>query len=116
MSMADYGARVRAARAYADLTQEQLAERLGVNVQTIKRREMHPGDELYQPPKRGERLAIAVICGVPPAFMEDGFGGYGPDELVDTVTQLAGQVEQIQTLLLQQAVDGVAEQARSGGG
>jgi transcriptional regulator with XRE-family HTH domain len=41
------------------MTQEDLADELGVDVQTIKRRESGKQD-----PKKGERLAIAQICGV----------------------------------------------------
>lgn len=67
--MSTYAARIRAARAYAGLTQEQLAAELDVDTQTIKRREAGSHD-----PKRGERMAIAAICGVPPEFMEHGFG------------------------------------------
>lgn len=67
--MSVYAARIRAARGYADITQEQLADALGVDVQTIKRREAGKKE-----PKKGELLAIAAICGVPPEFMDRGFG------------------------------------------
>jgi transcriptional regulator with XRE-family HTH domain len=70
-----YSARIRAARAFAGLTQDQLAEMLGVDTNTIKRRES--GTNL---PKRGELLAIATITGVPISFMEHGFGDPGPEE------------------------------------
>jgi transcriptional regulator with XRE-family HTH domain len=93
--MADYAARVRAARAYADLTQQELADALGVNVQTIKRRELAPRHELAQPPKKGERRAIAGICGVPVEFMEAGFGGESRSELNELV---AGLDEQLRLL------------------
>jgi len=75
--MSDHAARIRAARAYADLTQEQLADELGVDVQTIKRREAG-----RQEPKRGELLAIAAICRVPMAFMEHGFGEIAENEVL----------------------------------
>ena len=67
--MTDYAARIRAARAYAGMHQAQLAERLGVDVQTIKRREK-PGAQ----PRPGELEAIARACEVPVEFMHDGFG------------------------------------------
>ena len=85
--MSDYAARMRAARAYADLTQVELADRLGVDEQTIKRREAGKQD-----PKKGERIAVASICGVPPSFMEDGFGVPSPDEIV-------GRLERIEAAL-----------------
>lgn len=87
--MSIYAARIRAARAYARLTQSQLAERLGVDVQTVKRREAGGRD-----PARGELLAIAAICGVPAAFMEDGFGEPGRDELLDRLDQIQRALEQ----------------------
>lgn len=62
--VSQYAARVRAARGYANLTQKELAERLGVDEQTIKRREKETGG---QEPKLGERIAIATICDVPPS-------------------------------------------------
>lgn len=61
-------ARIRAARAYAAMTQEQLARQLGVDVQTVKRRESG-----RSAPKRGELVAIATVTGVPISFMENGF-------------------------------------------
>jgi transcriptional regulator with XRE-family HTH domain len=66
--MSELAARFRAARAYADLTQFELAQALGVDVQTVKRREAGKGD-----PKRAELIAIASITGVPETFMLDGF-------------------------------------------
>lgn len=66
--MSELAARFRAARAYADLTQLELAQALGIDVQTVKRREAGKGD-----PKRAELIAIASITGVPETFMLDGF-------------------------------------------
>lgn len=63
-----YGPRVRAARAYAGLKQVELADALGVDVQTIKRREAS-----VHAPRRGELVAIAAICDVPLGFLERGF-------------------------------------------
>jgi transcriptional regulator with XRE-family HTH domain len=65
---ATYAARIRAARAYADLTQAELADGIGVTARTIKRRERG-----YGRPRRGDLLAIAVVCGVPEAFLINGF-------------------------------------------
>jgi transcriptional regulator with XRE-family HTH domain len=63
-----YGKRIRAARCYAGLSQQQLGEALGLGKQTIIRRE---ADE--QQPSPGERIAISQITGVPLAFLEHGF-------------------------------------------
>lgn len=74
--MTQYAARYRAARAYADLSQEKLAEQLGVDAQTIKRREAGK-----QEPKKAELIAVAAICQVPLEFMENGWGNLTADEI-----------------------------------
>lgn len=88
--MADYAARIRAARGWADLTQQQLADQLGVDVQTIKRRESGS-----QEPKKGERLAIAAICKVPLSFMEEGFGEVTRNELRDLLERVEGALSRL---------------------
>lgn len=65
---ATYAGRIRAARAFAGLKQTELADQLGIAVQTLKRREAGQLE-----PRRGELLAIAAICGVPYSFLEHGF-------------------------------------------
>jgi transcriptional regulator with XRE-family HTH domain len=67
--MADVAARIRAARAYADLTRRELAEQLGVSESTIQRREHGQQPD----PRRQELMAIAQVCSVPLAFLEHGF-------------------------------------------
>lgn len=61
-----YGPRIAKARKAAGLTQQALADALGVNVQTIKRRESKTGKE----PKKVDRIAIAAVCGVSTDYME----------------------------------------------
>lgn len=80
--MTQYAARYRAARGFAGLTQEALAHELGVEVQTIKRRESGEKE-----PKKAELIAVAAICGVPLEFMEHGWGRATPDELGRLVAQ-----------------------------
>ena|SRR3712207_2625908 len=53
-------ARIKAARAWAGLSQYELAERLGVEVQWVKRRESG-----RQSAKQFELVAIAQACGLP---------------------------------------------------
>lgn len=101
--MSAYSARIRAARNYAGLTQIQLAEALGVDEQTIKRRESPAGNE----PKKGERIAIASICGVPPEFMEIGFGEITRDELLDRLAR----IEQAVGVTDSDSLDALAESA-----
>jgi transcriptional regulator with XRE-family HTH domain len=83
-----YAARVRAARAFAGLTQDQLAERLGVDTNTIKRREAGT-----QHPKRGELLAIAAVTGVPESFMEHGFGEPAASEILERLGRIEAALE-----------------------
>ena len=64
-----YAARIRAARAYAGLKQQELADALGHDSKTQIRREADDGD----PPRRAELIAIAVVCGVPLSFLDHGF-------------------------------------------
>lgn len=92
--MEPYAARIRAARAYAGLSQQQLAKRLGVTVGTIERRE---GGKL--PPKYGELVAIAAICEVPPAFMEHGFAESREAEIVDRLEGLAERFDRMEAHL-----------------
>jgi transcriptional regulator with XRE-family HTH domain len=61
--MSELSKRYRAARAYAGLDQKALADALGVEVQTVKRRESGESD-----PKRMEQIAVAKICGLPDGF------------------------------------------------
>jgi transcriptional regulator with XRE-family HTH domain len=105
--MPDYRPRIRAARLWADLTQQQLADELGVDVQTIKRRE---NDRASQP-KRGERLAIAAICGVPPEFLEEGFGGHAESEISE---RLAGLAEQVRYLTRELSLRDMEEREQTG--
>lgn len=81
--VSDYAARIRAARAYAGLKQDELAEHLGVDSNTIKRREAGT-----QNPKRGELLAIAAVTGVPVSFMEHGFGEIDEAEVLQRLDRI----------------------------
>lgn len=80
--MTQYAARYRAARAFAGLSQDELADRLGVDAQTVKRREAGTKE-----PKKAELIAVAAICGVPLEFMESGWGRPTADELGRLVAQ-----------------------------
>lgn len=62
------GARIRAARAYAAMSQPQLGAVLGVSAATVKRMEV--GSRATTPE---ELLMIAQTCRVPRAFFADGF-------------------------------------------
>lgn len=63
--------RVKAARAYAELTREQLVARTGLAPKTLKLIE----EGKRQSTTREELLKIARACGVPDEFMEIGFQG-----------------------------------------
>lgn len=93
--MSDYSPRIRAARTYAGLSQKELADALGVDEQTIKRRESPSGKE----PKPGERIAIASVCGVPVEFMEVGFGEIQRDEILDDLDYLRTKLDALSDAL-----------------
>lgn len=67
---AETGARVRAARAYADLTRADLARASGLQPGVLKR--MEAGARIGT--TRDELHAVADACGVPRLFMVGGFG------------------------------------------
>jgi transcriptional regulator with XRE-family HTH domain len=63
--------RIRAARAFARLSQPGVAERLEMSDKTYKLIELG-----QRRPKRSELLAIAEICTVPMWFLEQGWEGW----------------------------------------
>jgi transcriptional regulator with XRE-family HTH domain len=75
---------MRAARAFADLTQEELASRLGVDTQTIKRREAGK-----QNPKLQELIAISAITAVPLEFLTGGWEAVAAPPDAERVRQAA---------------------------
>lgn len=64
-------ARIRVARAWADLSQVRLAQELDLSVQTIKRIELGRRDV-----STDELLTIARVCRVPERFMLRGFANH----------------------------------------
>lgn len=89
--MATQGDRIRAARAWADLSQDELAAQLGVDVQWVKRRE---GGS--QGSKDVDLIAIASVCDVPLDFLRHGFPTQagGGEAQFDRIEQaLAGLVQ-----------------------
>lgn len=56
------------ARAHANLSQQQLADVLGISIGTVKRRELGEA-----PVNNQALLATSQACGVPLAFLVDGF-------------------------------------------
>lgn len=61
-------ARIRAVRSYKNLTQNELAERLGVSLATMKRIESGT-----RPISTDELLAVGEACNAPPDFMLHGY-------------------------------------------
>lgn len=102
--MTQFAARYRAARAFAGISQDELADRLGVDAQTVKRREAGAKE-----PKKAELIAVAAICGVPLEFMENGWGRMTADELGNLVAKQNGLLAE-QTQVLNQIKAAVAEQ------
>lgn len=93
----DMPKRLRAARAYAGLTQPELADRLGVGRMTIVR-----GEEGEREPKRMELREIAEICGVPLAFLEHGFAALEVDpRLRELLAKAKGALQGREATLLE---------------
>jgi transcriptional regulator with XRE-family HTH domain len=93
-----HGPRIKAARGYAGgISTAELATRLGVSDSTVKRWEK--GDPSLTP---GYRLAIASVCGVPPKFIENGWGILEPSQVEELLAQ--------QSAILQEIKDAIEEQ------
>jgi transcriptional regulator with XRE-family HTH domain len=63
---ADYALLYQRARAISGLTQDELGEQLGLDRKAIARVEQG-----IRTPKRGERIAVAVVTGLPLSFFGD---------------------------------------------
>lgn len=74
ISAEDKARRIRAAIGYSGKDIQEVAEAMGIKVPTFRRR----ASKSTPDGKSGleELQAIAVYCGVPPAFMEEGFLRY----------------------------------------
>lgn len=79
---------MRAARAYANLKQPELAKASGVGYATIKRIENE-----QRPPMLEELRAIADACDVPRPFLEHGFGT--PDDQDGETDRRVVRLEQL---------------------
>lgn len=79
----DYGARVRAARAYADLDQEQLARHLHVSISTVARIESNE-----RALGLDEARLISERCGVPISFLLEGFALESEQPIEEVIAQL----------------------------
>ena len=89
-SLPETAKRVRAARAYAGLTICELADRLGVGVQTIKR--VEAGRRTV---RTYELIGIAECCGLPREFFQVDFAQVKGTEpsLAEAVARIAERVE-----------------------
>jgi transcriptional regulator with XRE-family HTH domain len=88
-------ARIRAARAYANLTQKDLARAIGVSEQTQKRSE---GAEPARVPDDDELRAIARACELPFDFFTMDFGA--PEAtLAERVAALEREVSEVSAVL-----------------
>lgn len=79
----DLGARVRAARGFAGLSQAQLAEQIGLERRIVVAIE---ADDARHPLGVKEAREIARACRVPVSFLFNGWAA--PPELLDRVTAL----------------------------
>lgn len=77
--------RLRAARAYANISQEELARQLGISVGTVKRRELGEAQLNNQ-----ALIATAQTCGVPLAFLVD---GWSDDQLNASMAEVLARAQ-----------------------
>jgi transcriptional regulator with XRE-family HTH domain len=91
LTTANAAARIRAARNFADLSQPQLAERIGKTVATLKR--MERGQRDTDP---RELVAVADACGIPRRFMLEGFDAIVDHPTADDMTALQKRLEAIE--------------------
>lgn len=102
----DRAARIRAARAVAKRSQQEIADHLGVHAQTVKR--MENGTV----PVSDERLyAIGAYCEVPRRFMDFGFND---DETLAQMVIDAHRQVQAMRVEFTAAIDRVAQASEFG--
>jgi transcriptional regulator with XRE-family HTH domain len=89
--MSEQSRRYKAARVYAGLGQQDLGDALGIDRQTVGKRES--GE---QEAKKAEMIALAHVCDVPVAFLLGGFAALGGEptrsELRERLDRLEGSV------------------------
>lgn len=88
----DVAARIRAARAYADLSREELAKRFGGAISSRLIRRLERGETR---PSEAQLMLFASSCGLPPGFFTADFGVL--DDSPGTISsQLDAVVERVQ--------------------
>jgi transcriptional regulator with XRE-family HTH domain len=90
----DVMARIRAARAYADLSQPELAERIGMSLPTYKRAELG-----RRPVSTEELLTIARACEVPPQFLLTGWAAQRSERRRVNSEDVIGRLDMIDSRL-----------------
>lgn len=81
-------ARIRAARAYANLSQPDLADAIGMSLPTYKRAELG-----NRPVSTAELLSIARACEVPPSFLTGGFSAQRPERRTVDAEDITGRLD-----------------------
>lgn len=80
------GNRLWRARSYAELTQQELATRIGVGLRAVKE-----GEADVKPPKEWVLIAWALACGVDPDWLKTGHPApQRPDSGPGQVTDMSG--------------------------
>lgn len=104
--------RIRAARAFADLSQQALADHLGKSTATLKRIERG-----LREASTDELWAIADRCGVPRHFMEKGFddasNGNGEADPLRDLRNRVDRIEQRQDAELEDLRQRLVERVRA---
>jgi transcriptional regulator with XRE-family HTH domain len=78
--------RLRAARGFANLSQQQLADRLGISIGTVKRRELGEAHLNNQ-----ALMATAQACEVPLSFLLE---GWSDEQLNESMAEVLARVDQ----------------------
>jgi transcriptional regulator with XRE-family HTH domain len=86
----DLGGRVRAARAYADKNQQQLADAIGVERRIITYIE---ANDPRHPLSILEARRIAMVCGVPVGFLVEGWSVNRP--IQDRLTDIERRLQEV---------------------
>lgn len=84
----DAAARVRAARAYRNFTQKELAEGIGVSVATMKRIE-----DGSRPMSTEDLIAVANACGIPTGFMLRGMEAFAIEPDLSLIAEKIREME-----------------------
>jgi len=98
--MSEQSRRYKAARVYAEMGQQALGDALGIDRQTVGKRES--GE---QEAKKAELIALAHVCDVPVEFLLGGFSALGGEPTRSELGERLDRLEGSMRFLVGRAVD-----------